>query len=698
MLYLDNGQLVEAETGELKHLEAAYAIIGWDNVTIEIEKTEGFPTREINIPLMQILMESLQQKDEGEYDRQTPSPAAKEKKTEPRAKHDAGVTKAVSKSGVETEAGPAKLADVETIVPIEIEAKEQKAPAKKEGMEREPPSEKDDDLIDLDLVETTERERKLLKKKAERKKLAGMAVKPKSKKKKMFITLGVIAVVAVGAFLAYTLFLGQPRLSDYEILLAKLSQVEDWGAKEQLLMAFIDTHEPGEETEKVEIMLQDAIVKTEDAYYQKTSDKVNALPLDGDYQENAKKLYAQFLERYPNSRYRIDIENNIPRIAKLSDDIHFSQLKNIRRNAYIERLQAYESYLTTFPNGQHRDGVKTLMQDAVSSSYHDFKKRIQACEKAETWQACIQICDDYSSGFQSYLPTDAIQPIKRQMASRRDYEALMADVAGVDDASAQKMYLAYMKKYPEAEENESIRTALARMDQKDSVQREWESLKTKVRETGMDPAAKMDILQDYILDNTSGPFVQEARAMLKQLELENVKLAQERYQAAQRKKAEDLARKEEAARQAAQLKIQREKDRIAQAKKKVIAALKKGGRFVVTKGDMATDQRTGLTWALLDSHLERGQCMNYRSAVQYVKGLRYGGYSDWRLPTSGELAGIYKNSPFFPGSGAEWYWTSESFAKGYHEQANIVTSKQETMFKKQSIRTDACGAVRAVRR
>jgi hypothetical protein len=118
----------------------------------------------------------------------------------------------------------------------------------------------------------------------------------------------------------------------------------------------------------------------------------------------------------------------------------------------------------------------------------------------------------------------------------------------------------------------------------------------------------------------------------------------------------------------------------------------------VTQGEVVIDQRTGLMWGLLDSHLERGQCLNYRSAVQYVKGLRYGGYSDWRLPTSGELAGIYKNSPFFPFTGTDWYWTSESFAKGYHVEANIVTSKQETVFEKQSVNTDAaCGAVRAVR-
>jgi len=34
------------------------------------------------------------------------------------------------------------------------------------------------------------------------------------------------------------------------------------------------------------------------------------------------------------------------------------------------------------------------------------------------------------------------------------------------------------------------------------------------------------------------------------------------------------------------------------------------------------------------------------------------------LPTASELAGIYKSKPFFPTSGAEWYWTSDVYAKG----------------------------------
>ena len=65
--------------------------------------------------------------------------------------------------------------------------------------------------------------------------------------------------------------------------------------------------------------------------------------------------------------------------------------------------------------------------------------------------------------------------------------------------------------------------------------------------------------------------------------------------------------------------------------------------------------------------------------------------------TSSELAAIYKNKPFFPSDALTWYWTSESYAKGYDEVANTVSSAPETEFNKISRKHNECGAVRAVR-
>jgi hypothetical protein len=121
-------------------------------------------------------------------------------------------------------------------------------------------------------------------------------------------------------------------------------------------------------------------------------------------------------------------------------------------------------------------------------------------------------------------------------------------------------------------------------------------------------------------------------------------------------------------------------------------------RFVDHGDGTVTDQVTGLTWCLLDSHLDLGKCIPFQTARAYVQGLTTGGHSDWRLPTAGELASLYKNSPFFPGTGAAWYWTSETFARGYHRVVDVVTSVPETVFERTSETEDSCGAVRAVRR
>ena len=80
-----------------------------------------------------------------------------------------------------------------------------------------------------------------------------------------------------------------------------------------------------------------------------------------------------------------------------------------------------------------------------------------------------------------------------------------------------------------------------------------------------------------------------------------------------------------------------------------------------------------------------------------MRGLKAGGFTDWRLPFVSELAEIYKAEPFFPGSSAPWYWTSEVFTKGYHKKGLIVTSTPESGFKRLQKDLNECGAVRAVR-
>lgn len=63
-LYFMKGDLIAAETGSLKGLEAAYEIIGWEKSVIEVDDICRKYEKEIHMPLMHILMESARIKDE----------------------------------------------------------------------------------------------------------------------------------------------------------------------------------------------------------------------------------------------------------------------------------------------------------------------------------------------------------------------------------------------------------------------------------------------------------------------------------------------------------------------------------------------------------------------------------------------------------------------------------------------------------
>lgn len=65
-IYFSGGRLIDADTRNLKQLEALNAILSWKNIVIEVEKNLSRKEDVINLPLMHILMESARISDEGE--------------------------------------------------------------------------------------------------------------------------------------------------------------------------------------------------------------------------------------------------------------------------------------------------------------------------------------------------------------------------------------------------------------------------------------------------------------------------------------------------------------------------------------------------------------------------------------------------------------------------------------------------------
>lgn len=70
------------------------------------------------------------------------------------------------------------------------------------------------------------------------------------------------------------------------------------------------------------------------------------------------------------------------------------------------------------------------------------------------------------------------------------------------------------------------------------------------------------------------------------------------------------------------------------------------GRFIAYDNGTVSDTRTGLMWAAKDN----GSNINWANAKSYCEHYRGGGYSDWRMPTQDELAGLYDAGKSRPGA------------------------------------------------
>jgi hypothetical protein len=69
-------------------------------------------------------------------------------------------------------------------------------------------------------------------------------------------------------------------------------------------------------------------------------------------------------------------------------------------------------------------------------------------------------------------------------------------------------------------------------------------------------------------------------------------------------------------------------------------AVNTDGRFIAYDDGTVLDTKTKLMWGGKDN----GRDINWRDAKSYCEAYREGGYTDWRMPTQDELAGLYDKS------------------------------------------------------
>jgi outer membrane protein assembly factor BamD (BamD/ComL family) len=669
-LYISNGDLIAAETGDLKNVEAAHRIISWDQSEIDIENVCDKAEREIAEPLANILTEGLRLRDENILKQRRPQETITAKD---RKKSEIGFAPPLPSDDSFAEALPeTSTADASPL----------------EGLSMEAPS-----VSDLPSPEPrVPRPEIPIQPEARVEEKPKVDPAEKLRRKRIMALCGAVAVmvcISVGAVYAIRAIKSHRIKRAYQNVLVQIENRQTLEEKELLLKNFINSHESSDVAVMAEGKIKEIQKRIEKRDFQELMHTVNNLQIDEDFPKKAKVAYSQFLEAHPNSIYTSQIEQKISEIPDMMDDIDYEKLKELSPSDLYVKLSAYNRYLTNHPHGKHRKAVQQFISDMSETFYEDLKKEINECDVREKWESCIELCSFFISSFPEHRRWDEVVVLKNEMQAKNDLSVLAerANLEGTDYEAAKQVYLAYLEKHPDSAGKRMIMDELEKLDKKIAGKKEWEKVAAYSEDGQYHVSARRRKLKDYIDRNPTGVFVADAKKMLKQLDAEKQRMIRE----------SPVEAKEPSTAQVESSSVQGDSGRIQREREKVRSQLKLTGRFVANGDGTFTDSMTGLMWVVLDSHIELNKCLNHDDATQYVENLTTGGYRDWRLPTASDLAGIYKNHPFFPDSGASWYWTSKIYVDGHHRRAAIVTSKKETVFKREYADVEKCGAVRAVR-
>jgi hypothetical protein len=689
-LYLDGGSLIAAQHEGQTGNEAAYRIISWDNAAIQIEAADPDRVREINDPLMSVMMESLKIKDEtgdspppASPDRPAPAPPPKPKKA---ALADHLVT--------DDDSQPVKA-------PVKNASKSvPKQPAKKSPSPPSPPESVESvesvEYLELsELADTQEPPKPVVAVPFEKSTDRSLGKQDQmGRTYKLLIVLGVVIVFAIVVTGGGWLLKKRQINRRYDQLIEDLAVTKALDAQIVMLMQYIKAHPEDAHRSELEARLNETHAEIEKRDYEQTILDVNRLALDENYEKKALSLYTAFLSKFPQSSYAAKINQAIGGIRQLLGTAQFEDLKKVTATDFLERYAAYREYLEQFPEGAEREAVERMITDLAQEYYLAIEKQATTCDDRENWDDCIAQCDRFLSAFTTGASVEKVRMLRTRLQDKKEVVDLTAQSAllGDDYAKAMKVYLDYLEKRPDTTQKEAILQRIDALNADLARQNVWKKTKAYATNPAYDIISRIQRLDMFVENHASGPYAKLARNL-------RVQLDPELQDAIRAQRAETARREMLARRQAEQARLAKEAQRIQRLRDQVARQLRPvATRFVDHRDGTVTDKVTGLTWCLLDSHLDLGKCIPYQTAKAYVQGLTTGGHSDWRLPTAGELATLYKNSPFFPDTGAAWYWSSETFVRGYHRVVDVLTSQPETVFARMSKTEESCGAVRAVRK
>ncbi len=505
------------------------------------------------------------------------------------------------------------------------------------------------------------------------------------------IAIGIFAVISVIVVVSFHILESRNISEGYGDLRVQLQRTESPEQKIELLNRYLEKYPDSAYDADIRSRIVDAQHAIEDRAFEKATLKVSGLPLDEHYEAKSIGIYQDFLKAYPESRHTEKINQSIAEIKNLLDQYYYEELKRAAMLDFSKRLETYRKYLQQFPSGKYRDDVEVLIKEMGAKYLTFLKEEAKTCEESRRYESCIKHADNFIAAYTGHELGEKAQALKTELVDKSEYDLLVrsAEDLGTNYQKAHQEFSTYLKDHPQTTQRKRIEKQLTRLSAKIKVQRTWSVVERFALNPKNDLRARVQKVDRYLKRNANSEYAGEAQAMLTRLEEER-RISLRRYQRESKQRTE-------------QARLQREREererRLQRARKfqAVIEDRLKGSSRYRSNGDGTfKDLTTGLTWAILDSHQELSGCLTYDQAVKYIQSLRHGGHRSWRLPTAYEMAGISKKAPYFPASGAKWYWSSETSVKGYHTVVEIVTATQESKFQREQRPVTGCGAVRAV--
>ena len=430
VLYILNGNLIAAATEGLENLDAACAIISWDDTLIEIENRCEKSENEINQPLMHVLMEGLKLKDE----RASEQP-------------DDGL---------------------EATVPSDTTLPEQQEP--EEGGHPTAPAGRD------------------ISKEGEEFELH-VAPKKEGGLPKVPLIIGAVIVAAVAVY--FTILSPSPQSLDqlYQKTLAKVELTDDINEQVTLLQAFINSAGEGSEwTETARNKITELKEMSENTAYQETASHADDLVASQKYVE-AVDLYKKHLLNFPDSPNTAEIRAAISKLAALAEETDYAAVTAASASGDINRIDAFRNYLKRHPQGKQVERVKRQISAMEGEYFAYTEKQIAKSAMVEDWENCIRLVTKYTAIYpagsnaqklKKYLPL-----FEKNRLEYADYEKIMqkAHAAGTDYAAAQEVLSGYLKSFPATHLAKKIEDQVARykkMDEETKLNSRIASLESRL--------------------------------------------------------------------------------------------------------------------------------------------------------------------------------------------------------------------------